>query len=86
MSAHVHEVLDGAQLDLVTPGSAVVSSHPAGYALAECSTQEGRHLAAGDVVGGAEPIVGGRVAFLGDTCGGEFVDVRLEDGVIVVDE
>jgi hypothetical protein len=48
--------------------------------------QEGGHLTSGDEVGGAEPVVGGRVARLGYPGGAEPVDRKLEHRTVVIDE
>lgn len=50
------------------------------------TVQEGCHLCAADGMGRAELIVDGRVAAAGDLCRGQFGNIDLKDGSIIVDE
>jgi hypothetical protein len=48
--------------------------------------EEGGHLASGDLVVRAVPVIGRWVTTFGDACCTEFVDVGFEDRVVIVDE
>jgi hypothetical protein len=65
---------------VVVGGGGVMASSPEGPG------EEAGHLVPQHVVGGAEAVVGGRVAALGDPGGAESVDVGFEHRVVVVDE